>query len=43
MPLKDNYVILDHELLDFERGDISEVYLLTGYSGELIERRYGSK
>ena len=43
MPLKDHYVILDHQLLDFERADIWEVYLLTRYRGELIERRYGSK
>ena len=43
MPLKDNYVVLNHELSDFERADIREVYLLTGYTGESIARRYGSK
>ena len=35
MSLKDNYVVLNRELLDFERADIREVYLLTGYRGNL--------
>jgi NDP-sugar pyrophosphorylase family protein len=43
LPLKDNYVILDHQLLNFKKADIREVYLLTGYKGELIERRYGRR
>ncbi len=43
LPLRDNYVILDHQLLDFKKADIREVYLLTGYKGELIESRYGNK
>ncbi len=41
LPLKDNFVIMDKQLSDFESADLDEVYLMTGYKGEEIEKRYG--
>ncbi len=41
LPLKDDYLILDRQLLDFKYAGINRVYILSGYKGELIERRYG--
>jgi NDP-sugar pyrophosphorylase family protein len=41
LPLKDDYLILDRQLLDFKYAGINQVYLLSGYRGELIEKRYG--
>lgn len=43
LPLKDDYLVLDRQLLDFKWAGITEVYLLSGYKGELIERRYGQE
>ena len=43
LPLKDNFVILDKQLSDYESAGIDDVYLLTGYKGDAIERRYGNK
>ncbi len=43
LPLKDNFVILDKQLSDYESAGINDVYLLTGYKGDAIERRYGNK
>ena len=43
LPLKDDYLVLDRQLLDFKCAGITEVYLLSGYKGELIERRYGQE
>ena len=42
LPLKDDYLILDKQLLDFKNAGIREAFLLTGYKGEKIERRYGA-
>ena len=41
LPLRDNYVILDKQLSDYESAGLNEVYLMIGYRGEAIERRYG--
>ncbi|MCL5873793.1 MAG: nucleotidyltransferase family protein [Candidatus Thermoplasmatota archaeon] len=43
LPLKDDYLILDRQLLDFKYAGINDVYLLSGYKGGLIERRYGQE
>ena len=43
LPLKDNFVILDKQLSDYESTRIDDVYLLTGYKGDAIERRYGNR
>ncbi len=43
LPLKDDYLILDRQLLDFKYAGINDVYLLSGYKGELIEKRYGQE
>jgi NDP-sugar pyrophosphorylase family protein len=40
LPLKGNYLILDRQLEEFRNAGITEVYLLTGYRGEMIEERY---
>ncbi|KZX16805.1 D-glycero-alpha-D-manno-heptose 1-phosphate guanylyltransferase [Methanobrevibacter cuticularis] len=39
--IKDNYTIMDKQLLDFKNAGIKEVYLLTGFLSEKIEERYG--
>ena len=41
--IKDNCTILDKQLFDFASAGISEVILLTGYKGDMIEARYGSE
>lgn len=43
LPLKDDFVILDKQLSDFESVGLDEVYLMIGYKGEEIERRYGDR
>ena len=43
LPLKDDFVILDKQLSDYESAGIDNVYLLTGYKGDAIEKRYGKK
>ena len=43
LPLRDDYLVLDRQLLDFKWAGITEVYLLSGYKGELIEKRYGQE
>ena len=42
LPLRDNFVILDKQLSDYESAGIDDVYLLTGYKGDVVERRYGN-
>jgi NDP-sugar pyrophosphorylase family protein len=43
LPLKGDYLILDRQLSDFKKAEVNEVYLLTGYKGDVIEKRYGEK
>ena len=43
LPLKQDYVILDKQLSDYESAGIDEVYLMIGYKGDAIEKRYGNK
>ena len=43
LPLRDNFVIIDKQLSDYESAGIDDVYLLTGYKGDEIERRYGDR
>ena len=43
LPLRDDYLILDRQLRDFRVAGIGKVYLLTGFKGEIIEKRYGKK
>lgn len=43
LPLRDDYLILDRQLRDFRVAGIGKVYLLTGFKGEVIEKRYGKK
>ena len=43
LPLKNDFVILDKQLSDFESVGLDEVYLMIGYKGEEIERRYGDR
>ncbi len=41
--IKEGYTILDKQLIDLKNSGIDKVFLLTGYLGEKIENRYGSK
>jgi len=43
LQLRDGYTILDRQLRDFRMAGVDEVYLLTGYKGELIEKRFGER
>jgi NDP-sugar pyrophosphorylase family protein len=43
LPLKGDYLILDRQLSDFKKAEVDEVYLLTGYRGDMIEKRYGEE
>ena len=43
LPLRDDFVILDKQLSDYESAGIDDVYILTGYKGDAIERRYGDR
>ncbi len=43
LPLRDDFVILDKQLLDYKSAGIDDIYLLTGYKGDTIEKRYGKK
>ena len=43
LPLRDNFVIMDKQLSDFKSAGLDEVYLMTGYKGEEIEKRYGNE
>jgi NDP-sugar pyrophosphorylase family protein len=40
LEIKENYTILDKQLLDMKNAGIRSVYLLTGYKGEMIENRF---
>ncbi|MGC8496409.1 MAG: nucleotidyltransferase family protein [Thermoplasmata archaeon] len=40
LEIKENYTILDKQLLDMKNAGIKSVYLLTGYKGEIIENRF---
>ncbi|MEM0128435.1 MAG: nucleotidyltransferase family protein [Thermoplasmatales archaeon] len=42
LPIRDNYTILDRQLRDFKIGGIDEVYMLTGYLGDKIEKKFGN-
>ena len=37
LPLENDLLILERQLMDFKNAGIGEVYLLTGYKGEKIE------
>ncbi|MCL4333080.1 MAG: nucleotidyltransferase family protein [Candidatus Thermoplasmatota archaeon] len=41
LSLRGNYVILDRQLREFKSSGVEEVYILSGYRGELLEERYG--
>ncbi|MGP6239831.1 nucleotidyltransferase family protein [Cuniculiplasma sp. SKW4] len=41
--IKENYTIMDRQLLDFKSVGIKDVYILSGHLGEKIEERYGSE
>lgn len=41
--IRENYTILDRQLLQFKQAGIKKVYLLVGYLHEKIEERYGNK
>ena len=43
LEIKENYTILDKQLLQFKYAGINEVYLLVGYLHEKIMRRYGEE
>ena len=43
LPLKDDFVILDKQLYDFESAGLDEVYLMIGYKGDAIVKRYGTQ
>ena len=43
LPLKNDFLILDRQLLYFKNAGIREVYLLTGYIAEKIENSYDNK
>jgi NDP-sugar pyrophosphorylase family protein len=38
--IKDNYTIMDRQLFDFKNIGITDVYILSGYLSEIIEKRY---
>jgi NDP-sugar pyrophosphorylase family protein len=40
LEIKENYTILDKQILDMKNAGIKSVYLLTGYKGEMIEHRF---
>ena len=42
LPLKDGLVILDKQLYDFESAGLDEAYLMIGYKGDAIVKRYGT-
>ncbi len=42
LQLKENYTILDRQLMDFSSSGIEDVYLLTGFKKESIKERYGN-
>ena len=41
--IKEDYTILDKQLLDFKNSGVDEVYLLAGFLHEKIEERYGDE
>lgn len=43
LPLRDGFVILDKQLYDFESAGLDEVYMLIGYKGDAIVKRYGTQ
>ena len=43
LPLRDDFVILDKQLYDFESAGLDEVYLMIGYKGDAIVKRYGTQ
>ena len=43
LPLRDDFVILDKQLYDFESAGLDEVYMLIGYKGDAIVKRYGTQ
>jgi NDP-sugar pyrophosphorylase family protein len=43
LQLREGYTILDRQLRDFKAAGVKEVYLLTGYKGEMIENRFGER
>lgn len=42
LTLKENYTILDRQLMDFNSSGIKDVYLLIGFRKEKIKERYGN-
>jgi NDP-sugar pyrophosphorylase family protein len=43
LQLRDGYTILDRQLRDFKAAGVDEVYMLTGYKGEMIEKMFGER
>ena len=41
--IKENYTIMDRQLLDFKSVGIEDVFILSGHLGEKIEERYGKE
>lgn len=41
--IKEDYSILDKQLLDFKNAGVNEVFLLAGFLSEKIEERYGEE
>jgi NDP-sugar pyrophosphorylase family protein len=42
LKLKENYTILDRQLMDFSSAGVKDVYLLIGFRKEVIKERYGN-
>lgn len=42
LEIKDNYTIIDKQILDMKNAGVKTLYLLTGYKGEMIENRFGN-
>jgi Nucleoside-diphosphate-sugar pyrophosphorylase involved in lipopolysaccharide biosynthesis/translation initiation factor 2B, gamma/epsilon subunits (eIF-2Bgamma/eIF-2Bepsilon) len=41
--IKQNFTIIDRQILDFKYMGISDIYILSGHLGDKIEDRYGEK
>ena len=42
LELREGYTILDRQLRDFKMAGVNDVYMLTGYRGEMIESKIGN-
>ncbi len=41
LKLKNEYTILDRQILDFASSGVKDIYLLTGFKGDIVRERYG--